>query len=440
MGIVEKIRNNPKLYKAAVTVATPVLNIKSKIEDVKALKQLEQANEGYSKAPAENDPIRVVFIAQYIPAWNKMESVYKAMVDDERFNVYLLCVPDRIKFGELDDIENNRNEVYEYYVDKGYDAINALVGKNKWFDLKRLKPDFVFQSRPYNHYMPAVYTSGEISKYARICSLMYATSLTRTGMKITLNHDYYRNVFCYFAETKESLEFYKKEFEKGHKKGVQHSYYLGYPGYESIVKQKDMKNKAWDFCDKDFRVMWTPRWSTDKKEGGSNFFVYKDAFLEYAKEHENMAFLFRPHPLMFDNFIKTGEMLEDEVNDYKDTVSKMPNTSLDSEKEYVPTFWNSSVLVSDISGIVPEYFITGKPLIFCKTSKEWDYSNETIKMLEGCYVVENKEQLFERLDKLASGEDELEEKRKEILNELYEETLETATKNIVERLAQRTGF
>lgn len=63
--------------------------------------------------------------------------------------------------------------------------------------------------------------------------------------------------------------------------------------------------------------MWTPRWTTNKKLGGSNFFVYYKLLLEYAEKNDDVDLLCRPHPLMFDNFLKTGEMKIEEIDDYK---------------------------------------------------------------------------------------------------------------------------
>ena len=65
------------------------------------------------------------------------------------------------------------------------------------------------------------------------------------------------------------------------------------------------------------KVLWTPRWSTDPYIGGSNFFKYKDVILGLARKKKDILFILRPHPLMFDNFVKTSEMTETEVIEFK---------------------------------------------------------------------------------------------------------------------------
>ena len=162
--------------------------------------------------------------------------------------------------------------------------------------------------------------------------------------------------------------------------------------------------------------------------------MYKDALLDFAKEHGDISFLFRPHPLAFANFIKTGEMSEDEVAKYKQNISELPNVCLDIEKEYVATMWNSSVLVSDFSGVIPEYFVTGKPIIYCETNMILQPTEDFTKIISGCYCVKNEEELFHWLMELKSGNDPLYEKRQLIIEELFGEKLNHASDMILHEL------
>ena len=112
-------------------------------------------------------------------------------------------------------------------------------------------------------------------------------------------------------------------------------------------------------------VLWTPRWSTDPIVGGSNFFKYRHIIKKLIAENPDVLFVIRPHPLMFGNFLKTGEMSELDVQEFKEYCSNTNNVYLDENKEYSNTFWNSDILITDNSGLVPEYFITSKPIIYC---------------------------------------------------------------------------
>lgn len=389
------------------------------------------------KIVRKNEKIRVVFLMQFPAVWNKFSSIYETMKKDERFEPLLICVPDGLVDGCLSNPEDLSNPTYDYFISKGYDAINALTGKDEWLDLKALTPNYVFFSRPYNQYMPKVYWSSQICRYAKICSVLYAINMTVETRDVVLNKDFYRNVYCYFAETKAAQQYNIKNFRLAHCLGLQKTLFYGMPALEEMVQSADVKNAAWDFSDNTFRVLWTPRWTTDLKLGGTNFFTYYLWFLEYAKKRNDIAFLLRPHPLAFSTFAKEGLLTEKEIAKYKDDIEKSSNVQLDYEKEYVATFWNSSVLVSDTSSVVAEYFVTGKPLVFCMSNMILEPEEHTKKILEGCYVVYNAEELEKCLEDLAVGNDYLKEKRMQIIQDVFGDTLYTATENIVNELSQR---
>lgn len=382
-----------------------------------------------------NQKIRVGFMCQYIPAWNKSLPVYNKLKNDDRFEVFLLCVPNRIENRQLVNSDDLTNDTYDYFIEQGYEPINTLIGKNEWLDLKELNLDYIFFTRPYNSYMPKAYSSRRVSAYAKICVLLYAMTITKSE-NIMINVDFFRNVYCYFAETSFIAAINKKQLKLTHKLGLQKTVCYGMPALEQILLDKEKKGEIWNFSKNEFRVMWTPRWTTDIKLGGSNFFVYRDALLKYAEKERDIDFLFRPHPLSFPNFIKTGEMTKEEVDVYREKINKMENVFLDEEKEYVSTMWESSVLVSDLSGMMPEYFVTGKPIIFCGSNMYLEPAEHFAKILEGCYTVYNEQELFECLERLKAGDDPLKEKRAQIIGEVFGSTLGNASQMIVKELVK----
>ncbi len=379
-------------------------------------------------------PVRVVFVCQYIPAWNKAKSVYDQMVADPRFEPYLLCLPDRITDMQLRDPENLENDIYEYYVNQDYPAINALVGKDQWYDLQALQPDFVFYLRPYDFYMPAQYASSVVSRYAKVCVILYGIIITQEDADLLILPQFFRNVAYYFAEIPYAARFNRKLFPLSHLLGLRKSPCCGIPAMDSILTAKDTPSDAWDFAGHRLRILWTPRWTTDKALGGSNFFTYKDWILDYAKKNDNVACLLRPHPLTFDNFIRTGEMTAAEVADYKAQCAAIANADMDTRKEYGSTFWQSDVLISDYSGILPEYFITGKPLIFCRSNFSLAPTDFMEQMMEGWYVVDNVTQLEEVLAMLQRGEDPLQPTRQALIQKLFGDRSDAPAKKIVDIL------
>ncbi|MBQ9608461.1 MAG: CDP-glycerol glycerophosphotransferase family protein [Lachnospiraceae bacterium] len=379
--------------------------------------------------------IRVAFLCQYIPAWGKMEALYKTLKTDKRFDTYLLCVPLNITKHKLVEPDSLLNDTYEYFTEQGYDeAINTLIGREKWLDLKKLELDYVFCCRTYNTYMPREYSNHAISRYARVCVLLYALALIQDTYSSVFNDDFFRYTYCYYAETAYSELFYRQKYRKKIQKKVKRSVYYGAPFLETFYNEKDSPAPIWDFSKNDFRAIWSPRWTTDKSLGGTNFFEYKDVLTEYAGTHKDIDFVFRPHPLMFDNFIKTGEMSKKEVEIFKTKIDKSDNIVLDNEKKYEATMWKSSVLISDPSSIVAEYFSIGKPVIYCDTNTDVKNTKMTDRMLEGCYVVKNKDELVKTIDELRLGKDYLSDKREEIRKELFGDDMSGISAKIADDL------
>ena len=125
-----------------------------------------------------------------------------------------------------------------------------------------------------------------------------------------------------------------------------------------------------------------------------------------------MDFIFRPHPLSFENFLKTGQLSLSELDLMGSVYQKSLNMVIDKGGGYEDTFVTSDILVSDMSTILFEYFATGKPIIY---THRVDHFNEFGKKLsEGFYWVKNSSELNNTLEMLISGHDPLKVKREEI--------------------------
>ena len=125
-------------------------------------------------------------------------------------------------------------------------------------------------------------------------------------------------------------------------------------------------------------------------------------------------------------------MTEEEVNDYLKQIEAMPNMSMDKEKEYNGTIWASDALIADISAFMPEYYITGKPIIFCASNMFLELTEDMEMLLKGCYISYNEEDTYKYLDKLKFGEDTLKPVRQEMINHIFGESLNNSSAKIVE--------
>lgn len=404
----KKLKNIKLLYYPYRVLKKIINETENYSHYIRSLHYISENKKRVERKLCSGEVVNVVFIIQYIPAWNKLEPIYLKMQADKRFNPVILCVPlniqNNIYSGE------NGNDTYAYFKEHNQDVINAINDDGTWYDITKIDPDYVFHSRPYNSFMPKCYTSQVIRKYALICNVLYGLSLTKYVEPVVLNKDYFNDCFCYFALDEKEKEYYDHRFGLGVKLNIQKCLAYGGIGIgQMMLSETSKKENGYKKT-----IIWTPRWSTDEKIGGSNFFNYKNVMLDLARQHQECLFIFRPHPLMFGNFIKTGEMTEEEVEQFKKLC--VGNIRLDETKEYFNTFWQSDLLITDGSAIVPEYFATKKPIMFCQTKISESNTEFYDEIISRCYEIFNKDGLIRYFNQLLEGNDKKEKDRIEFVD------------------------
>lgn len=183
-------------------------------------------------------------------------------------------------------------------------------------------------------------------------------------------------------------------------------YNIGYPRFDGIeIHEVNTMGNT---------ILWLPRWTVAKQidDGNlaSHFLDYNDSFLEYVDSQDYYRLVIRPHPLMFENYIKYGLMSEQSVIAYKEILKNHGKISLDEKPSYDDAFNTADVLVADCSSIIIEFFLRGKPIIYC--GKREELSSQIAYVTKTFYYVNGWEQLKKVLDDLKDGIDPLREERR----------------------------
>ena len=150
-------------------------------------------------------------------------------------------------------------------------------------------------------------------------------------------------------------------------------------------------------------MIWTPRWTTDPKLGGSHFFDYKDQMIGWAEKDTSVDLVFRPHPLALANYVSAGLMTEEELETYLNRYTVCINAAVDRTTEYYDTFFSSDCLITDISAVMIDYLFTGKPIIYCTSPSDQYFF--TPELHECLYKVENFEGIVRTVEQLRAGDD-----------------------------------
>ncbi len=368
------------------------------------------------KAAHTSDVIRVGFIVQMPEIWDKEEPIYLAMKESPDFSTELIVVPgyDLVSKSVGTDFEGN------YFLEKYDDAIPAFEN-NRWIDLSN-RYDFVFFQRPYDVYLPKELRSRSVRKYAKCCYLPYGFAGADVFNAGAAKKSFYRNISYAFLESDHTVELVKNTLAKNDR--LHHVENLGYPALEPYFSIRP-EGKYRSF-------LWTPRWSYDEKLGGSRFLEYKDAIVTIAESWPEDSLVFRPHPLLFGEMVAKGFMTEREIDNYLALLDEK-GVRLDKGNPLFETFKGTDVLIADFSSIIIQFFITGRPIIYCEAGIEL---NELYrKMSEGFYIAHDEEELMGYVEMLKRGEDPLFSVRQQIINE-HLSVYKNGTDAIVERIRQ----
>ena len=387
--------------------------LNEKIKDNSAKKCLRNLE----KNTVPHTPIKVVFLLQIPEVWDKQETLYDALKQNSNFEVYEIVVPG------YDLINSKVKKEYDdtFFLDKYSDAIKALKDNGEWLDLRELGLDFVFYQRPYNNYMPECYMSNEVGKYAKCMYIPYAFWPLREDLCGYTKH-FFRYAYKAFMESEEHAIAIQKIHSDPSR-----IVFCGYPQLSDVKVVDDFDVS---------KVLWTPRWSYDKRVGGSHFLEYKDSIFELAEECGAQSVVIRPHPLSFDNYIRMGLMTVEEVDAYKKKVEDTPKVSFDANKNIEDTFEDTGVLITDVSSIVFPYFLTGKPIIFCNT--DIPLSPAFKALLDGIYVTDSWEEIQEAYKQIVAGNDYLKATRLKIADSIRKAN-NGAVENIIKVLEEDIG-
>ncbi len=371
------------------------------------------------EARQKKQRVRVGFMIQCPQNWAVLQSVYEAALNDKRVEPVVLLIPE-MEFAYYVKLKNVIWEKTYAFGDQlfGDCAVRTYNPQTQeWLDLQTLQLDYVFVPRPYETYLPKDYRASSIRRYAKVCYVPYAFPIL-SDWEVLYNSHFIRNVAMIFCEKEKSAEYVRNHFSPTVRCGDQKVFLCGYPKFDLIEDHSGNESPLWPRKrDVDItRIIWTPRWTTDPKLGGSNFFRYKDQIISWAEKDRQIDLVFRPHPLALEHYVSAGLMTDQEQKDYLERYAKCENACVDRTTTYYDTFYSSDCLITDVSSIIMDYLFTDKPIIYCKSTDDEHISLPDLR--ECMYMVDSFEEMKETVKKIRKGEDPQKEARQRLIRKL----------------------
>lgn len=371
----------------------------------------------------DSKKIRIAFLMHSAPAWTHSALVFERLRARDDVDLYGLVLPPRIENGDnISRVDADKKYFYDLFAnDERITLIDAETENQQFIDLEDYCFDYVFYPRPYNHVLPEIFSSARAAKFTKVCYIPYAFTCYDHFVHFYLGYfEFFQSLYFYFNDSNIYTNTFRQMYKTSFENSPQHFVFVG-----SAILEQDFnlfQNMKRDPAHEKITITWTPRWNYDPKFGGSHFIEYKDHVIEFRKKHPEINMIIRPHPLTFKTMIREKRMSAQEAEEYKQSL-KNNNILLDETPSFEETFAKTDILLTDLSSIIPSYFTTGKPIIWCPYKVNL---LEDFKRIEsGMYVANNWSQIEQNLEMLLSGKDNLKDVRREIIDYLYKKHMGT---------------
>jgi len=390
-------------------------SIKNWILDIRSTFYLKKVKR---KGHSASKKMKVGFVVFEPETWDKLSPIYNSLKNNENIVVNLIIVPSYDQELRVTTQYGKELAFFENIDSKAFLAYN----NGTWINIKRENYDYIFYQDPYNNHMPFKLKSSHVVKFSKICYIPYGYTGSNDFNEGNTNKSFFRNVYYEFVDVIEIKNILCERYKQNVEKGLQHFVNYGYPSFEQIDLIQSMHKIK--------KILWTPRWSYEPKIGGSHFFEYKEKIVSLAKTYPLINVAIRPHPMMFNNFINNGLMDKDEKENYCDKLKENDieiSQGLDLETEFCKT----DLLITDWSSIIPMFFLTGKPIIYCVSDIELNLECSLIS--EGMYLAYSWDDIEKHVKDLIQGNDYLFDKRNMIIKKMQKEH-RGATERIINEL------
>ncbi len=352
---------------------------------------------------AKGSPIRVGFFCDSPAYWTSFQELYTLLKNDPRFQVVLIAVP------ELQNGKVVNYDIAGFFDNCGY-SYEKIYQDGSYKKIKDLHLDYIFPSRPYDHLRPAHMSNTDLRKNSKLCHITYGTCIFNgKTLDIVCGFQHLRYYDFVFSETPDHTTIYtekKRRYPSANTQIIQ----VGSPKFD-YIHYRDFTPPHTTY---DQVILYTPRWTTS--ENACSFLDIYQQLFELAEENRNIKYIFRPHPLMKKFFLEKI-WKEEEWEDFVAKFDRLENAEIDFNPNYLPSFKEATVLISDLSSLLPEFLLTKKPIIYFH--KKYQFNTFGKHIAEGYYWCHNWDEVNNVLNSLRNGNDPKAKIREDVMNQYF---------------------
>lgn len=319
---------------------------------------------------ARKRPVRVAFLIIENQKWSA-QSVYAAMVSNPLFEPILLLSTHTDNVGRRGEeaLRTTLEQNVAFAQRHGFmfrKAFDEALGR--FVPIADFSPDIVVYEQPYG--LPPEHAPEAVSRYALTCYIPYGYGIylaKNSGQRFSAGFSEY--IWRTFLESQEFLRMSGNIHLLDNLSAVP----TGYPKMDVLSKLSRMypqekKSRP--------RVIYAPHHSLTPGEGDSyGTFAWNGKWmLEFARSMSGVTWIFKPHPKLKEQLVRTRMMTPLEVDRYFAAWGELANAQVILDGEYMAAFWNSDAMITDSGSFLVEFLLTGKPILLLVSPTSAGYS------------------------------------------------------------------
>ncbi|MFS0688510.1 CDP-glycerol glycerophosphotransferase family protein [Sporosarcina sp. 179-K 8C2 HS] len=354
----------------------------------------------------------IVFFAELGQKWDSMKSVYDAFKKRDDCSVKVVQTPIfRAVEKEAGEIETD--VIYEDY-------LTHLGIKNipyDDYDLSQELPDIGFISNPYEGVTLPQFWPENIAKYTKLVYIPYYTEMSINDASIQVNCELpvARHAWRIISQSEKVKDMHVRySLKKGENVLV-----TGLPKWDGMcdsIISSNKFNEEWKRKLNNKKVfLWNSHFDINSQT--STFLEYGRSIIDLFSKNEDIALIWRPHPMTDTIFKLYLPEYADHWEESKSIVEGSGNMVLDTNNSYDIAFEFSDALISDYSSMIVQYLFTQKPILVLQKGNGAVANTEELVQTSLLEQAKNQSDIERFITNIKKGIDENLSKRMQIISD-----------------------
>ena len=268
---------------------------------------------------------------------------------------------------------------------------------------------------PYPEVLPNAFQLSTLTLKTQMVYLPYSITVSTFDSWESRLTFFFRKIFF---ETEANQKFYRRRS----KNFFTQEYLSGCPKMDSLIEANTDFHFDWKMARPDAKkIIYAPHWAINEGVKYSTFQWNYKFMYEFAKNHPEISWVFKPHPNLLFSAVKeklfpSTEAFEKYLRDWND----LPNAQVVTGAYYQEIFATSDGMIHDSGSFIAEYQYTHKPMIFL-TRDTQEFNETGRKILDASYCVDGSdtEAIAELMQKVfIEGNDFMKDERQKIFDGL----------------------